>query len=180
MSKVLIVYYSRTGTARQVAQQLQQLSGWAMTEVRDVHPRAGFSGDLRCIVDSLFGRAAPFTIDGPPIEDFEHIVVVTPIWVDGLASPMRAMLRRFCAGSAARPGRPVSLVCVMSLRGAFRAADEVASIVGAVPEPVLGLKQSDVLRGTVLASLQVVADAVETLIAERITTRPIWLSPASA
>jgi len=180
MSQVLIAYYSRTGTARQVAQQLQQLSGWPIGEVRDVRPRAGFAGDLRCVIDSLFARSGPFTFDGPALESADHLVVVAPIWVDGLASPMRAMLRQCRAGTAARPAGPVSLVCVMSRGGAFRAADEVASIVGAVPAPVLGLKQSDVLSGNVLASLQSLVDNVTALDAERVVTRPIWLSPAAA
>ena len=113
MNKVLIVCYSRSGTARQVARQLQQITGWAIGEVRDVRPRAGLVGDLRCIVDSLFACSAPYTCDGPALEGFDRLVVLAPIWLDGLAAPMRALLR-----DTKREGRPLSLIGVMSRHGA--------------------------------------------------------------
>ena len=61
MEKNLIVYYSRTGTARQVAELMAAQSGWQLAEVSDAYPRAGFLGDLRCVIETLFhkiGRAS--------------------------------------------------------------------------------------------------------------------------
>jgi hypothetical protein len=175
MTKVLILHYSRTGTVRRAAQQLQKISGWAIGEVRDPTPRVGLIGDLRCMLDSVFGRSAPYVYDGPPVEDFGRWVVLAPIWVDGLASPMRAMMR-----DIAHHGRPVSLVGVMARTSAFRAADEVTTIDGREPHPVLALKQSDVLDGHCLAELGGLVDTVNALDAEPVVTRPIWLSPESA
>ena len=60
MTNVLISYYSRTGTTRQAAQQLQQLTGWSIGEVRDAQPRIGLRGDLRCTIESLLARSAPY------------------------------------------------------------------------------------------------------------------------
>ncbi len=171
MTKVLIVLYSRTGTARQVALQLQLISGWPIGEVRDVRPRVGLIGDLRCVRDALFASSGPYTYDGPPIEGFDRLVVLAPIWVDGLASPMRALMR-----DVVRPGRPVSLVCVMARGGAFRAADEITTIIGDAPDPVLGLRQADVLSGNCLSALTSLVDTVNALDAEPVITRPMWLS----
>jgi len=175
MTKVLIVLYSRTGTARQVALQLQQISGWPIGEVRNVRPRVGFIGDLRCVLDSLLARSAPYTFEGPPIDGFDRLVVLTPIWVDGLASPMRALMR-----DVVRTGRPVSLICVMARGGAFRAADEITTILGEAPDPVLGLKQADVLSGSCLSALSSLVETVNALDAEPVITRPMWLSPHAA
>jgi len=175
MNKVLIVYYSRSGTTRQVAQQLQLMSDWAIGEVRDVHARAGLGGDLRCIVDSLFARSAPYRYEGPALEDFDRLIVLAPIWLDGLAAPMRALLR-----DMNRAGPPLSLVCVMSRRGAFRAADEITTIVGAEPVPVLGLTQADVLSGRCRPALQSLIDTVKAIGSEPVVMRPIWLSPEAA
>ncbi|MGT2434405.1 BON domain-containing protein [Cupriavidus basilensis] len=57
MEKKLIVYYSRTGTARQVAEQMAAQSGWQLAEVTDEHPRAGFLGDARCVIETVFHAA---------------------------------------------------------------------------------------------------------------------------
>ena len=78
MNKILIVCDSRSGTARQVARQLQQITGWAIGEVRDVRPRTGFGRELRCIVDSLFVRSAPYPYDRPALAGFDRLVVLTP------------------------------------------------------------------------------------------------------
>lgn len=180
MSKVLIAYYSRTGTVRQAAQQLQQITGWPIGEVRDRRSRAGLVGELRCVLDAVFGRSAPYEFVGPAVEGFDRVVVLAPVWLDGLASPMRALLIDRCAGDAAQPGRPVSLVCVMSRLGAFRAADEITTIVGAAPAPVLALTQADVLSGQSRAALQALADEIAALDAEVAVTRPMGLSRAAA
>ena len=180
MTNVLISYYSRTGTTRQAAQQLQQLTGWSIGEVRDVRPRAGLRGDLRCVVESLLARSAPHAYEGPEVARFDRLVVLTPIWVGRLASPMRAFLRLLYANGATRPTCEISLVCVMSRRGAFNAADEVATIVGSAPMPVLALREADVLSGNILAPLQSLADTVGTLESDKAVTRPIWLSPKAA
>ena len=175
MNKILIVCDSRSGTARQVARQLQQITGWAIGEVRDVRPRKGFGGDLRCIVDSLFARSAPYTYEGSALEGFARLVVLTPIWLDGLAAPMRALLR-----DTRHPGRRLSLICVMSRGGASRAADEVTTIVGAEPALVLGLTQSNVLSGNCLPALQSFVDDINAIDSEPAVARPIWSSPTAA
>ena len=173
MSRVLIVYYSRTGTVRRAAAQLRQITGWEIAEVRDHRPRAGLGGDLRCVFDALFGRCAPYAYDGPAMGGFDRLVVLAPIWLDGLASPMRAWLR-----SADRPDRRVSLVCVMARHGAFRAADEVTTILGEAPEPVVALAQSEVLDGRCAAALASLAATITALDAERAAVRSIGRSSA--
>ena len=59
MSRTLIVYYSRTGTARLVAELMAAQSGWQLTEVTDARPRAGFLGDVRCVIETMLGVRAP-------------------------------------------------------------------------------------------------------------------------
>ena len=155
-------------------------NGWSIGEVRDVRPRTGLGVDLRCAIESLLARSAPYAYEGPEVASFDRLVVLTPIWVGRLASPMRAYLRLLYANSSKRPTCAISLVCVMSRRGAFNAADEVATIVGSAPMPVLALREADVLSGTCLAPLQSLADTVGTLESNKAVTRPIWLSPKTA
>lgn len=180
MSNVLISYYSRSGTTRQAAKQLQHLTGWSIGEVSDVRPRTGLGGDLRCVIESLLKRSAPFAYEGPELAKVDRLVILAPIWAGRLASPMRGFLRLLYGDSSPRPACEVSLVCVMSRQGAFNAADEVATIVGRAPMPVLALRQADVLSGDILAPLQSLADTVGTLESDKVVTRPIWLSPQTA
>jgi flavodoxin len=180
VSRVLIAYYTRTGTTREVAESLRQMTGWAVGEVCDVQPRAGLMGDLRCVFESLLGRSASYTYQGPAIADFERLVLITPIWLDGLASPARAFLGDHFGGDATCPGRPVSLICVMSRIGAFRAADEITTIVGATPAPVLALSQEDALGGRCRDPLQSFVETIQTLDADPAQVSAQELTPRMA
>lgn len=110
---------------------------------------------------------------------FDRLVVLTPNWVGRLASPMRAFLRLLYANRSAPPTFKTSLICVMSRRGAFNAAHEVASIVGRAPMPV-PVRETDVLSGSISAPLQSLADTMGTLESDKAVKWPIWLSPKAA
>lgn len=176
MSRTLIVYYSRTGTARLVAELMAAQSGWQLTEVTDARPRAGFLGDVRCVIETVFGKRAPYRYEGPDLGSFEQIVVLAPIWMGHLAAPMRDFLK----DQTLLPGH-LSVVCVMAARGAFRAVEEIAQITSMIPSPVLALCQRDVLTGL---SHEEVAGFVEQVRVAgqwgQVRRRPAWLSPSEA
>ena len=179
MSRTLIVFYSRTGTTRQAAQQLQQLTQWPMAEVRDLHPRVGLTGDLRCVIDSLLALPAHFSYDGPELKNFDRLVLLTPIWLGLLASPLRGYLNEQ-SHTTSKPMPYLSLVCVMGGQGAFRAAAEVATYADRTPTPVITLRQDEVLSGASINALEALANSVRTLDTRPAIRRPIWLSPEAA
>ena len=83
MEKVLIVYYSRTGTARQAAEELAAHTGWPLAEVSDQASRAGLLGDARCVLDILLQRHVGYRYAGPAVDECQRLVIVAPIWVGG-------------------------------------------------------------------------------------------------
>lgn len=175
-SESLIVYYSRTGTAKQVAETLAAYTGWRQAEVRDEKPRAGLYGDLRCVLDILLHRTPAYRYEGPVPSDCAHVVVVAPVWLGRLAAPMRKFLLDHAPFSGT-----VSAVCVMASRGGFRAEDDIAFLTGKTPAPALVLKQRDVLSGAAAEPLAAFAAALRA----RQTTpapivRPVWISPREA
>jgi len=176
MEKNLIVYYSRTGTARQVADWLGAQSGWQGAGVRDVRPRAGFMGDLRCMLENVLHIPASYRYEGPSLEDFEHVIVIAPIWMGRLASPMRA----FLAKQLPFPAR-LSVVCVMAARGAFNAVEEVARLTATLPAPVLALTQRDVVSGLSQEEISGFIDQVRAASHwDASRRRTTWLSPSEA
>ncbi|CAJ0681978.1 flavodoxin family protein [Ralstonia mannitolilytica] len=176
MEKKLIVYYSRTGTARQVAEQLAAQSGWQIAEVADEHPRAGFWGDVRCVIETVFHAPARYRYEGPPLDEVEHVIVIAPIWMGHLASPMRD----FLAAQSPMSGH-LSVICVMAARGAFSAVEEIARITAGIPAPVLALFQRDVMSGLSQEEVAGFIDQVKTAGRwEQSRRRPAWLSPTEA
>ncbi|MFG0228312.1 flavodoxin family protein [Achromobacter sp. 413638] len=140
--RIGIVFYSRSGTGRAVADRLATSSGWPLHEIRDAVPRMGLSGDLRCVADRLLGRRPSVRYAGPSLDIYDHVILITPVWLRGLASPMRAFL-----DTQRRMIRAYSVICVMSGHGGFRAVDDIATQIGARPRSILLLRQHDVLAG---------------------------------
>ncbi|CAH0355895.1 hypothetical protein [Aquabacterium sp. CECT 9606] len=99
--EVLMICYSRTGTTLTVARLLAAMAGWQLALIEDVAPRAGWVGDVRCVWDALLKRKPPYHYIGPPPGRFDHVVLMSPIWMGRLASPMRSYLR---AGSLRTSG----------------------------------------------------------------------------
>ena len=71
MSNILLVCYSRTGNTRLVADELTQLTGWPLALIRDSKPRAGASGDWRCMLDAWLRSRPDYLYEGPTLERFD-------------------------------------------------------------------------------------------------------------
>src|SRR5206468_2786462 len=79
MDAILVVCYSYTGTARRAAQLLCSHHGWPLGRISDARPRAGSSGYLRSVLDSLLRRRPPIRYEGPDPAQFRTVVLVSPV-----------------------------------------------------------------------------------------------------
>ena len=158
--KTLVVYYSRTGTTRTVAQQIAAALGADLEEVHDRERRGGPIGWLRCGYQGYTGKLAD--IDDPVRDpsDYDLVVIGGPIWASSVSSPIRTFLRRhrdslakvafFCTcggddpgrvflqmtGEAGQPPLAVLLVRQSELASAPRAIAKFAAELAPAPPPV--------------------------------------------
>ncbi|MGL4316251.1 MAG: flavodoxin family protein [Pseudomonas sp.] len=176
MNNILLVCYSRTGNTRLVAGELARLTNWPLALIDDAEPRAGLSGDLRCMFDAFFKTCPLYRYQGPDLERFEHIVLLTPVWMKGLAAPLRAFLSEHDLTR-----KRISVICTQGGRGGFNAVEEIAELTRQIPSPVQILLQSEVLGGL---SPQRLEDFVVQVLAsttyQRDRQRPAWLSPVAS
>lgn len=173
MSKILVIVYSYTGTCRRVGQLLcGQQQGWRMAEIVETRPRRGAMGTLRCVLDSIFRRHPAIHYDGPAPDDFDALVVVSPIWAQRLAGPMRSFL-------ASRRNRwpHVFVVSVMGGKGAPNALAEITELVGRVPVLSTAITQREVDDGSCAGPLEVFGTAVSNASSSQAVVRPVTLSP---
>jgi flavodoxin len=94
MSRILIAYYSRTGTTREVARRLAALLGADLEEIADPTPRSGWLGFLRSAVEARRRRLAPIAPGEHDPADYDLLVIGSPVWASSMSSPVRAYLRR--------------------------------------------------------------------------------------
>ena len=153
MRQVLVVVYSYTGTSRRVAQRLAAERGWPIGEVIDAKPR---SGSLRCVIDSRFRRRPASRDAGPDPAGFDAVILVSPIWVESLAAPMRT----FVVEQALKL-REFAVVSVMGSKGAANAVAEIARLIGRPPLLQAAFKRGELEDEEVIARIGVFARAVE-------------------
>lgn len=140
MNRIGIICYSRSGTGRMVAQQLEKLGNWPVHQIQDERPRVGLKGDIRCMMDILARRLPAIVYEGPTLDSFDHVILIAPVWLRSIAAPMRTFLRREGAGL-----REYSVICVFSGYGGLRAVDDIVTILKVKPRFILLLKQYEVL-----------------------------------
>ena len=176
MSKVLVVVYSYTSTSRRVARLLSQQQGWQLVEITEVRPRSGVLGALRCLLDSLLRRCPEIRYDGPLPRQFDAVVLVSPIWAQRLAGPMRSFVAR------RRDHLPdVAVVSVMGDRGAPKAVAEIGRILGRAPFSSTAFTTREVDDLGFAVRLQALGTALGTALGSsrqsQAVVRPAVLSP---
>jgi len=139
MKRVLVVVYSCTGNSRLVAQRLADDMAWPVAEIRELHARAGASGMLRCVLDSLLARRPPIEYDGPPVGEFALVVLVAPIWMSRLAGPMRSFV-----AERERSLPAVAVVNTMNSGGAVNAVAEIAHLLHRPPVEAIAFTASEI------------------------------------
>jgi hypothetical protein len=99
-SRNLVLYYSRTGTSRRLAERLADGLEAALVSITCRGYRRGPVGFAQALVNSRLGRL-PDLDPLPDLAGLETLVLVSPIWTDTISTPMRALL----AGRPALPSR---------------------------------------------------------------------------
>ena len=93
-SKPIVVYYTRTGTSRIVANILKDKFSCEITEIKSTEDRDGYLGAFTCVLDSLLDRddiIEPFNKD---LKGYSPIIIATPIWLGKISSPVRTLIKQ--------------------------------------------------------------------------------------
>ena len=90
--KVLVAYYSRTGNTRRVAEAIAKSLEAEVEDIRDYENRLGVIGFLRSGYEALRRRPAAIQPVKKNPEEYDVVVIGSPVWARSLSSPVRAYL----------------------------------------------------------------------------------------
>lgn len=141
MSKTLVVYHSRSGHTRQVAQALAQRLHADLDQITVPTPRRGLRGYVRCALEAIAEVTPPLRALQRDPHDYELVVVGTPVWFWSLASPVRSYLRQE-RGAQVR----FAFFCTMGSAGATRVFESMAALTGRPPVATLALTEQEVAQ----------------------------------
>lgn len=139
MTKTLIVYHSRSGYTRRVAQDLAGRLGADLEEVHIVQPMEGAIGYALCAIEAMAGLAPALRPARKSPGAYDLVVVGTPVWFWSLSSPMRSWLEKF-----GRRGKRYAFFCTMGGSGAPRVFAAMQELTGSEPVATLALTDAEV------------------------------------
>ena len=162
--KILIAYYSRTGTTRKAAEAIRDALTAAgdvavtVEEIVDTKERSGAGGWLGAGKDSLRKRTAtiePVTAD---VAAFDLVAIGTPVW----AGNVTPAARTFCVEQSPR-ARQVAFFCTTGGSGSKRTLATMEDLCKRHPVATLGLVQKAVMKGDEAKFLAKVRAFAETI-----------------
>ena len=92
--KTLIVYYSRSGHARKVAQEIQKKLNCDVEEIKTKKSYAGIIGWMLAGKEGSQRTSAEILPTEKNPKDYELVIFGTPIWGWNISSPLRAYLEQ--------------------------------------------------------------------------------------
>jgi flavodoxin len=149
-SKVLVVYYSRTGATRRLAEALAKALRADIEPIVDCANRSGIFGYLRSVAESLQKRSAPIKPMKTDPASYDLVVIGTPVWAWSVSSPVRSYL---AANKERLPD--VAFFCTMGGRGSERTFEEMQAVAGKAPR-----------AGCIATAREMASDAYGTHIAQ--------------
>jgi flavodoxin len=128
MSDTLVVYFSRTGYTRRVAEHMARMMGADCEPIRERKARRGWLGYWRSAREAMRGRRIEIEPATLQPRNYSMVVLGTPVWAGNVSSPMRAYIAKHRAEF-----RSVALFCTQGGSGAPRVLEMMAALCGQSP-----------------------------------------------
>lgn len=134
LMKTLVVYYSRTGATRKVAEELARVLHADLEEIRSERSYRGLFGFLRGGHDSMRGTLPVIEPAKNEPGDYDLVILAGPFWAGHAAPPLRAYLDAHKSEI-----KSVGFVLTLAASDAKQAFAELAAQAGQKPVAEAGI-----------------------------------------
>ena len=156
--KILIVYYSRTGITRKVADELAEALSADIEEIVDVKGRGGPLGFVVACKDGVRQKSARIEPPKRDPADYDAVVVGTPVWANTMACAVRTWLTQ-SAGQIKR----LAVFCTLMRTNWGSTFDDMGEACGLEPAVGAAFRQKDVKSDNHRKALEDFAAAIRAL-----------------
>jgi flavodoxin len=141
MSRILVVYFSRTGYTRQIAEAIAHELGADVEWVQESKSRQGILGYLRSAREALQQRTVAIRAPGKNPSNYDLVILGTPVWASNMSSPIRAYIvaHRSALGQ-------VALFCTQGGSGAMKALGKMTELCGHKPVATVILNDDEIVK----------------------------------
>jgi flavodoxin len=142
MKKTLVVFYSRTGTTKKLAQTLVQKLGADIEEITTPKDRKGLWGYLVCGREAMKRISAEINQTQKDPKIYDLVIVGTPMWAMNFSSPARAYISR-----NKEDLKELAFFCTRGGEKIGKIFEEMENAANKKPTAVLALRTKEVVSG---------------------------------
>ncbi len=154
--KILVVYYSRSGTTRKVAQSLAAALQCDSEEIVEGRNRNRILGYLRSLFEARQQIPSRIALAVKDPSTYDLIVVGTPVWVWSVSSPVRAYM---IANKARFPA--VAFFCTLGRTGSDKAFAQMQGLASQRPIACLSVTARDLASGSYRLQLTAFVESLQ-------------------
>jgi flavodoxin len=122
--KALVVYYSKSGNTRRVAEEIAKALGAETEQIVEVGvKRTGILGFLRAGRGAMMREKSRIETPKMRPSDYDLVFVGSPVWGWNLAPAVRSYLASVALGQ-----RPIALFCTMGSNGEKKTFDSIREL----------------------------------------------------
>lgn len=155
--KVLVVYYSRSGTSRKVAEAISNAFKCDIEEIKDTKDRSGFLGWFAAGRDSMLGNLTKIKDILKSVGSYDVVIVGGPVWAWNIDIPVRTFLTNY--GDQIKSA---AFFCTEGGAGASRAFRTMSAMLGKEPVATLVAREIEVKQGKHLQKISEFVDKIRT------------------
>ena len=134
--KTLIAYFSFSGNNELLAKELQTLVQGDLYQISETNKRAGIS----ILLDVLFKRVPKIHKPDIDINQYDHVILVAPVWAGRLANPVKSFFKLEKDNI-----RDYSFISLCGNGGNIHLREELISLSGKMPSSIMELPVNDLL-----------------------------------
>lgn len=147
--RILVVFYSRTGTTRKVAEAIANQLGCEMEEIFDTKKREGFLGYLVSGWDAAREKLTVLKEIKKDPKEYDLVIIGTPVWFFNIATPIRT----YIVQNKDRL-KDVAFFVTYGGSGGKGVLEKMAQLSGKRPVALLSLREKEVLTGEFLPKIE--------------------------
>jgi flavodoxin len=153
--KILVVFFSRTGTTKHLAEAIARAEQGELEELRETRSRRGPLGWLRSGYEGTYRRSAATLPLRHELRNYDLIFVGSPTWSRSLSSPVRGFLEQHGAQL-----KDVAVFATCGGHGAEDVLDQMAGLLREAPLARLPLAERDARRNPAVWAAEFVESAI--------------------
>ena len=141
--KTLLVYYSRTGNTRMIANTISESIKCDIEEIVEKDKRKGIIGYIKSGYQASRGKVDHIEDSKYELSGYDLLIIGTPVWAGKMSVPVRTYLKKNMNKIPL-----LACFCTCGGSGIEKTIEYIGSYVNTTPLASFGVKSSDIKDGT--------------------------------